>query len=61
LDEEERATALKELENASGGPVMSMSSVAREGVTEVLRILRAQIDDDRIRQRPATEEEPWRP
>jgi len=61
LDEEERATALKELENSSGGPVMSMSSVAREGVTEVLRILRAQIDDDRIRQRPATEEEPWRP
>ena len=61
LDEEERATALKELENASGGPVMSMSSVAREGVTEVLRTLRAQIDDDRIRQSPATEEEAWRP
>jgi len=61
LDEEERATALKELENASGGPVMSMSSVAREGVTDVLRTLRAQIDDDRIRQSPATEEEAWRP
>ncbi|MEO9682277.1 MAG: GTPase ObgE [Tateyamaria sp.] len=61
LDEEERATALDELEKASGGPVMSMSSVAREGVTEVLRNMRTQIDDDRIRQRPATEEEPWRP
>ncbi|MEP1965113.1 GTPase ObgE [Tateyamaria sp.] len=61
LDEEERATALDELEKASGGPVMSMSSVAREGVTEVLRNTRTQIDDDRIRQRPATEEEPWRP
>ncbi|MEP2890832.1 GTPase ObgE [Tateyamaria sp.] len=61
LDEEERATALDELKKASGGPVMSMSSVAREGVTEVLRNMRTQIDDDRIRQRPATEEEPWRP
>ncbi|MEP5630912.1 MAG: GTPase ObgE [Tateyamaria sp.] len=61
LDEEERATALDELEKASGGPVMSMSSVAREGVTEVLRNMRTQIDDDRIRQRPVTEEEPWRP
>ena len=61
LDEEERETALKELENASEGPVMSMSSVAREGVTDVLRTLRAQIDDDRIRQSPATEEEAWRP
>ncbi len=61
LDEEERATALKELEKASKGPVMSMSSVAREGVTEVLRSLRAQIDDDRVRQRPEEETEAWRP
>ncbi|MFL4471165.1 GTPase ObgE [Tateyamaria armeniaca] len=61
LDEEERTSALKELEKASGGPVMAMSSVARDGVTEVLRALRAQIDDDRIRQRPVAEAEPWRP
>ena len=61
LDEEERATALKELENASGGSVNLMSSVAREGVTEVLRSLRAQIDEDRIRHRPAPEAEPWHP
>ena len=61
LDEEERATALSELEKASGGPVMLMSSVARDGVTEVLRSMRTQIDDDRIRQRPVTEAEPWRP
>ncbi|WP_299731835.1 GTPase ObgE [uncultured Tateyamaria sp.] len=61
LDEEERATARKELEKSSGGPVMLMSGVAREGVTDVLRALRAQIDDDRIRQRPVAEEEPWRP
>jgi len=52
---------LKELEKVTGSTVMSMSSVAREGVTEVLRSLRARIDDDRVRQRPAAEAEPWRP
>ncbi|MEO0866551.1 MAG: GTPase ObgE [Pseudomonadota bacterium] len=61
LDEEERAKACDKLEKASGGPVMMMSSVAREGVTEVLRTLRSQIDDDRLRHRPAKEAEPWRP
>jgi len=61
LDEEERATALKIVEKESLGPVMAMSGVAREGVTDVLRALRAQIDDDRIRQRPVAEAEPWRP
>ncbi|MEQ3709907.1 MAG: GTPase ObgE [Tateyamaria sp.] len=61
LDEEERASALKELEKASRGSVSLMSSVAREGVTDVLRSLRAQIDDDRIRHRPAPEAEPWHP
>ena len=61
LDEEERATARSELENASDGPVMLMSSVAREGVTDGLRALRGQIDDDRLRHRPAEEAEPWRP
>ncbi|WP_299657926.1 GTPase ObgE [uncultured Tateyamaria sp.] len=61
LDEDERAEACKALEEASGGPVMLMSSVAREGVTEVLRTLRGQIDDDRLRHRPAEEAEPWRP
>ncbi|MEP1352972.1 MAG: GTPase ObgE [Tateyamaria sp.] len=61
LDEEERASALKEMEKASHGSVSLMSSVAREGVTDVLRNLRAQIDDDRIRHRPAPEAEPWHP
>jgi GTP-binding protein len=61
LDEDERASALKELQNASGGPVIPMSSVARENVTEVLRALRGQIDDDRVRHRPAQEAEPWHP
>ena len=61
LDEEERAEACKELEKACSGPVMQMSGVAREGVVEVLRTLRGQIDEDRLRQRPAEEAVPWQP
>ncbi|WP_299741557.1 GTPase ObgE [uncultured Tateyamaria sp.] len=61
LDEDERATARTALEEVSGGPVMMMSSVARDGVTEVLRSLRGQIDEDRLRHRPQEEVEPWRP
>ena len=41
--------------------VMLMSGVAREGVTDVLRALRNQIDDDRLRHRPAQEADPWHP
>ena len=62
LDDEERAAAHAELETACGGRVLEMSGVAREGVIEVLRALRAQIDDDRLRQRIAEDEpEPWQP
>ncbi len=62
LDEEERATACQELEKASGDPVMLMSGVAREGLTEVLRALRTKIDEDRLRHRaPAQQEETWQP
>lgn len=61
LDEEERAEACKILQKESGGPVMQMSGVAREGVTEVLRSLRGQIDDDRLRHKPAEEVAPWQP
>jgi GTP-binding protein len=61
LDEEERASALKALKKASGGDVMMMSGVAGEGVTEVLRALRGQIDEDRLRHRPVEEAAPWQP
>ncbi|MBY5932539.1 GTPase ObgE [Tateyamaria omphalii] len=61
LDDDQREEARKALEQASGGPVMLMSSVAREGVTDVLRALRSQIDDDRLRHKPQEEAEPWRP
>ena len=61
LDEEERAEALAALEGASGGPVMMMSRVAGEGVTEVLRALCVQIDEGRLRENPVQKEEAWHP
>ncbi|WP_417676015.1 GTPase ObgE [Pseudodonghicola sp.] len=61
LDDEERELAQEMLEEAVGGPVLMMSGVSREGVTEVLRALRARIDDDRLRQIPAKENETWQP
>ncbi|MDC0343641.1 GTPase ObgE [bacterium] len=61
LDDEERAEAKAELEQACGGPVMMMSGVSREGVDGVLRALRAEIKEDRLRQTAGDEPEPWRP
>lgn len=62
LDEEDRVTALKDLEKASNGPVLMMSGVSREGVTDVLRAVRAQIEEGRLRQRlPADEDVKWHP
>ena len=62
LDEEATDAAAAALEAASGGPVLRMSGVSREGVTGVLRALRAQIDEDRLRH-AAPEDEPdqWDP
>ena len=61
LDEEERAAAKAELVAASGGRVLMMSAVSREGVTEVLRALRGEIDEDKLRLKPATEDQAWHP
>lgn len=66
LDDEERAFIKEELENAVGQPVMTMSGVSKEGVTEVLRALRDQIDADKLRHRIAEaaedeEDAPWQP
>ena len=65
LDEEERAFIKSEVEAVVPGPVMTMSGVTGENVTEVLRALRAQIDDERLREKKATEGEeettPWQP
>ncbi len=61
LDEEERAEAKAALE-AVAGPVMLMSGVSREGLTEVLRAVRGEIAEDKLRQRKTSEDEaPWRP
>lgn len=62
LDDEERAAARAELQEACGCEVLDMSGVARQGVTEVLRRLRLEIDDDRLRARISEDEpEPWQP
>jgi GTP-binding protein len=61
LDDDERAAARAELEQAVGDRVMVMSGVSREGTTDVLRALRAEIDEDKLRLKPAEVEETWRP
>lgn len=61
LDAEEQAEALAQLQSVCPGPVMAMSGVSRAGVTDVLRALRTEIAEDRLRLAPQTEEEPWRP
>ncbi|WP_204114382.1 GTPase ObgE [Shimia biformata] len=61
LTDDERAEKLAELEQTCGGKVYQMSGVSREGTTEVLRALRAEIDDERVRVKPVEEEAPWQP
>ncbi|MEX5729037.1 GTP-binding protein [Rhodovulum iodosum] len=62
LDEDTRAEARAALEAETGRPVLMMSGVSGEGLTEVLRALRAEIDEDRLRHKTAREEpETWRP
>lgn len=62
LDEEERSEKRQALEKVSGARVYEMSGVARDGVTEVLRALRSEISENRLRQKSALEEpEAWKP
>ncbi|SDE09017.1 GTPase ObgE [Limimaricola pyoseonensis] len=63
LDEEERAFLAEELAAECGGEVLLMSGATGEGVTEVLRALRARIDADRLRQKTIPEEDngTWQP
>ncbi len=63
LDDEERSFLAEELAAESGGDILLMSGATGEGVTEVLRALRARIDADRLRQKAPTEEEKdtWQP
>ncbi|MGG7644604.1 GTPase ObgE [Rhodovulum sp. YNF3179] len=62
LDDAERDARRAALEAAHGEPVMMLSGVSGEGVTEVLRALKAEIDRARGAEAAAGEEEtPWRP
>ena len=62
LDDETLAERRAALGKASGGPVMELSGVSHQGLTDVLRAVRSQIDADRLRLRKATEETaPWQP
>ncbi|MEO0945599.1 MAG: GTPase ObgE, partial [Pseudomonadota bacterium] len=61
LDDEERAERKAALEDVAG-PVMLMSGVSREGLTDVLRAMRRQIEAHRKAERDLVEEPgPWRP
>ncbi len=61
LDEDQRAEAKATLEAELDRPVLMMSGVSGEGLTEVLRALRAEIDEDRLRHKTKEEDEPWHP
>ena len=59
LDEEERAEKRNALQ-AVAGDVMLMSGVSQEGLINVLRAVRSEIQTDRLRL-AKTEDTPWRP
>lgn len=68
LDPETLEAAKTELEEVSGGRVFLMSGVSGEGLTKVLRAVRAEVTEDRIRQRAEAPEDEaeagdatWRP
>ncbi len=70
LEPDMLAEARAALENAAGTRVYPMSGVSREGLTQVLRALRAEIADDRLRRRAldpvpdapgSGDDAPWRP
>ncbi len=60
LDDELRAAIRAEIE-AEAGPVLLMSGVTGEGVSQVLRALRAEIDTQRLRRRGNEEAAAWQP
>jgi GTP-binding protein len=56
-EREEKAAALSDV----AGPVFQMSGVSREGLIDVLRAVRRQIDVQRKADAPVEEAAPWRP
>jgi GTP-binding protein len=62
LDEDELAERREALSKATGQEVMAMSAISGDGVTDVLRALRAMIRDTAAAEAPDDEaEEPWSP
>jgi GTPase len=61
LDDDQRELALSDLKAACDGPVLIMSGVSHEGVKEVLRALRSEIDEDKLRLNPVPEAAQWHP
>jgi GTP-binding protein len=62
LDADALVAAQATLEEASGVRVFQVSGTSGVGVTQTLRALKAEIDDDRLRRhRPAEERKTWRP
>jgi len=66
LDEEERAFLVEEIKAGTGVDVMLMAGATGEGTVDVLRALKGEIADDKLRQKKATQEaegeaEAWRP
>ncbi|PSL19394.1 GTPase ObgE [Shimia abyssi] len=62
LDAEERTFLKEELEAVTGHPVLLMSGASTEGTVDVLRALRREIDEDRLRYQITDEEdEAWQP
>jgi len=65
LDAEERTFLKEEIENETGVSLMLMSGASTEGTQDVLRALRSEIDDNRLREKKAledpSEDEPWQP
>ncbi|MEL6208353.1 MAG: GTPase ObgE, partial [Pseudomonadota bacterium] len=60
LEPEARAAARAALQAATGAPVLEMSGVSGEGVEQVLRALRAEVDAARAPAEPE-EDMPWTP
>ncbi|MCF2870767.1 GTPase ObgE [Octadecabacter sp. G9-8] len=61
LDAEERKFIADEIKAGTGVDVMMMSGATGEGTVDVLRALKVEIEDDKIRQNAPEEQEPWRP
>ncbi|MBB5516472.1 GTP-binding protein [Rubricella aquisinus] len=61
LDEDTRAERYAELQDVAQSKVMMLSGASQEGLTDVLRALRALVDTGRKAEAPAEEADPWRP